>query len=71
VKKLRILFFPGLIGLMCLALFAQEPQGRGGQGGAPDQGAPGGAAGRGGGQRGGKEVDRREAAALGPKTFRY
>ena len=48
MKKLKVLFVTGLIGLMYLALFAQEPQGRGGQGGAP-----GGAAGARGGQRGG------------------
>jgi hypothetical protein len=57
--KFRVLFFPGLIGLMCLALFAQEPQGGGGQsapggavGGGGDQSAPDGAAGARGGQRG-------------------
>jgi hypothetical protein len=31
MKKFKVLFVPGLIGLMYLALFAQEPQGRGGQ----------------------------------------
>jgi hypothetical protein len=50
MNKFKALFVPGLIGLMYLALFAQEPQGRGGRG---VQGAPDGAAGgRGGGQRG-------------------
>jgi hypothetical protein len=57
MKKLKILFVPGLVGAMCFALAAQEPQGGAGQG-APaagargDQGAPGGAAGARGGQRG-------------------
>lgn len=45
MKKFKILFVPGLIVVLCLALFAQEPQGRGGQG-AP---ARGGGAPRGGG----------------------
>ena len=36
MKKVKVLFFPGLIGVMCLALFAQVPQGRGGQAGAGD-----------------------------------
>src|SRR5262245_58769088 len=45
MKKLNVLFVPGLVGVMCLALFAQEPQGRG------EQGAPGA---RGGGQGGGR-----------------
>jgi hypothetical protein len=47
MKKFKVLFVLGLLGMMCLALYAQEPQGRGGQ-----SGAPGGAVG-GGGQRGG------------------
>jgi len=52
MKKFKVLFVPGLLAVMCLALFAQEPQGRGGQG-APAPGdvpAPpdGGAAARGG-----------------------
>ena len=38
--KFKILFFTGAIGLTCLALSAQEPQGRGGQG-APPGGAVG------------------------------
>ena len=32
MKKFKVLFVPGLVVVMCLALFAQEPQGRGGQG---------------------------------------
>jgi hypothetical protein len=48
MKTFKVLFVPGLIGVMCLALFAQEPQGRG------EQGAPAGAAGARGGQRGGR-----------------
>ena len=48
MKKFTVWFFPGLIVMMCLAVFAQEPQGRG------EQGAPGGAAGARGGQRGGR-----------------
>ena len=39
MKKFKVLLLPGLIGLMCLALFAQEPQGSGGQGGSPGDGA--------------------------------
>jgi hypothetical protein len=31
MKNFKILFVPGLIVMMYLALFAQEPQGRGGQ----------------------------------------
>ena len=51
MKTLKVLLIPALLGLVCcLALFAQEPQGRGGQGGG-DQGARGGAAGAAGGQR--------------------
>jgi len=65
MKNFKVLVIPGAIGLMCLALAAQEPQGRGGQGGAPGaaagaggQGAPadagaGGGANRGGPPRGG------------------
>jgi hypothetical protein len=60
MKKFKALFIPGLIAVMCLALFAQEPQGRGGQvppapdGGAGARGgqgapAPGARGGRGGG----------------------
>jgi hypothetical protein len=45
MKKFRTMFVPGLILVTCLALFAQEPQGRGGQGGPPD-GAAGGRGGR-------------------------
>lgn len=52
MKKFKVLSVPCLIGAMCLALYSQEPQGRGGQGapgGTPDgaatarggQGAPG------------------------------
>jgi hypothetical protein len=59
MKKSTVWFFPGLIVMMCLAVFAQEPQGgQGAPGGAAgargDQGAPGGAAGARGGQRGGR-----------------
>ena len=64
MKSFKVLVIPGAIGLMCLALAAQEPQGRGGQGagpgaavGAGGQGAPpagaGGGANRGGPPRGG------------------
>jgi hypothetical protein len=61
MRKFKILFCSGAIGLWCLALLAQEPQGRGGQGGAPagaagaggGAGAPGDAAGP-GGARGGQ-----------------
>jgi hypothetical protein len=65
MKTFKVLVVPCAISLtMCLALFAQEPQGRGGQGaGTPDGAAgargvpgapgPGGAAGARGGQRGG------------------
>jgi hypothetical protein len=40
MKVIKVLSVPVLIGLMYLALFAQEPQGRGGQpgGGPPQQG---------------------------------
>jgi len=48
MKRFKVLLIPGLVGVMCLALFAQEPQGGG------DQGAPGAAGARGGGQRGGR-----------------
>jgi hypothetical protein len=52
MDKFKVLLGSGLIGVMCLALYAQEPQGGRGEQGA---GAPGGAAGqRGGGQRGGQ-----------------
>jgi len=54
MKKFKALFVPGLIGLMYLALFAQEPQGRGGGAGAPGGAAPDGAGGARGGQRGGR-----------------
>ena len=57
MKKLNVLLVPGLVGVMYLALFAQEPQGRGGQGataGARGDGAAGAAAGARGGQRGGQ-----------------
>jgi hypothetical protein len=60
MKHLKVLFVPGLIGVMYLALFGQEPQGRGGQAGPPEgaagargeRGAPGGAAGARGGPGG-------------------
>jgi hypothetical protein len=68
MKKFKVLLLPGLIGLMCLALFAQEPQGSGGQGGSPGDGA--GARGGAGVGRREVEVDRREAAEAAPKTFR-
>lgn len=53
MQKFKVLSVPCLVGMMCLALYSQEPQGRGGQGapvGAPDpaatarggQGAPAG-----------------------------
>jgi hypothetical protein len=65
MRKFKVLFVPGLLAVMHLALLAQEPQGRGGQSApAPDGGAgarggqvppaPGGAPGAGGGQRGGR-----------------
>jgi hypothetical protein len=48
MKEFKVLFVPGLIVVMGLALFAQEPEGRGGRGAAAgDAGARGG-----GGQRG-------------------
>jgi hypothetical protein len=64
MKKFKVLSVPGLIAVTCLSLFAQEPQGRGGQvapapdgaagaRGVPGAPAPGGAAGARGGQRGG------------------
>jgi len=57
MKEFKLLFVPGLVLLMCLALFGQDPQGRGGQvppapEGAGARGGQGGAAGgppRGGG----------------------
>jgi len=59
MNKFKVMVVPALIGLMCLALFAQGPQGAGGQnaptGGAGargDQGAPPDGAGARGGQRG-------------------
>ena len=56
MKKFRVLSIPVLIVMMCLFLFAQEPQGGG------RQGTPGGDAGaRGaGGHRGGGEVEAAE-----------
>ena len=42
MKNFKLLVIPAAIGVMCLALVAQEPQGRGGQRGVP--GAPGAAA---------------------------
>ena len=53
MNKFKVLFVPSLLVVMCLALFAQEPQGRGGQvapapGGVPAP--PGGAAAARGGQ---------------------
>jgi hypothetical protein len=59
MKNFKVFLIPSAIGLMCLALVAQEPQGRGGQRGAPGAGAGAGGqgapadAGAGGGQRGG------------------
>src|SRR5262245_54102587 len=61
MKEFKVLFLPALISAMCLALFAQEPQGRGGQvapapdgatgaRGVPGVPAPDGAAGPRGGQ---------------------
>ena len=54
MKKFQALSASGLIVVICLALFAQQPEGRGGQG-APggDAGARGGQRGRGRGGRGG------------------
>ena len=49
MKNFKVLFVPGLIAVVCLALSAQEPQGRGDPGAAP-AGAAG--AGGGAGQRG-------------------
>ena len=46
MKKVKALSIPGLIVVMCLSLFAQQPQGGGGQG------VPGGGAAARGGQRG-------------------
>jgi hypothetical protein len=65
MKKFKVLFVPSLLVGMHLALFAQEPQGRGGQGtpvpdpaagarGGQSAPAPDGAAGARGGQRGGR-----------------
>ena len=55
MKKFKVVLGPVLLALMCLALLAQEPQGRGGQtppagaaGGRGEQGAPGGGQRRGG-----------------------
>jgi hypothetical protein len=60
MKNFKVLVIPGAIGLMCLALAAQEPQGRGGQGGAP--GAAAGAGGQGApadaGAEGGQRANR-------------
>src|SRR5688572_26958095 len=49
MKNFKVLVVPGLVGVMCLALSAQEPQGRGGQGapagnrgGGPPRGGGGG-----------------------------
>src|SRR4029453_3063699 len=61
MKKFKVLSVPGLIAVTCLSLFAQEPQGRGGQvapapdgaagaRGVPGAPAPDGAAGARGGQ---------------------
>jgi len=76
MKNFKVLLVPGLIGLMYLALFAQEPQGRGGQPGAPDgaiggrgeQGAPGGAGAR-GGQRGNQGGGPPRGGGAGPKNL--
>jgi Photosynthetic reaction centre cytochrome C subunit len=65
MKEFKVLFVPGLIAVTCLALLAQEPQGRGGQAAPAPEGAagaragqvppvPDGAAGAQGGQRGGR-----------------
>lgn len=66
MKKFKVLSVPGLILVMCLALFAQQPQGGGGQG------APGGAVGARGGQRGaggrGGRGERGGRAAAPPAT---
>ena len=35
MRKFKVLFVPGLVVVVSLALFAQEPQGRGGQGAPP------------------------------------
>ena len=40
MKKFKVLFVPSLIVVTCLALFAQEPQGRGGQRGGRGGGPP-------------------------------
>jgi hypothetical protein len=55
MKTFKVLSVPGLIAVMCLALFAQQPQGRSGQRGA------------GGGGRGGRG-DRGGRAAVPPAT---
>src|SRR5262245_34141827 len=65
MKEFKVLFVPCLIAVTCLALLAQEPQGRGGQVPPAPEGAAGarggqvppvadGAAGARGGQRGGR-----------------
>lgn len=41
MKNIKVLLIPGAIALMCLALAAQAPQGRGGQGGPPGAGGQG------------------------------
>src|SRR5438093_6038799 len=61
MKKFKALSVPGLIVMICISLFAQEPQGRGG--GAP----PGGAAGGRGGQRGGGGRGGRGTATPAPR----
>ena len=54
MKNFKVLLFTGAIGLMCIALSAQEPpQGRGGQAPGAPAGAPGEAPARGGPPRGG------------------
>jgi hypothetical protein len=41
MKKFKVLSVPGLIAVTCLSLFAQEPQGRGGQVAPAPDGAAG------------------------------
>ena len=53
MKTFKVLVVPCAIGLMCLALAAQEPQGRGGQGAGAAPAVPGDAAGPAGARGGG------------------
>jgi hypothetical protein len=65
MKNFKVLVVPGLVGVMCLALSAQEPQGRGGQGAPAGGVAP--AGNRGGGPpRGGGGAPR--GGGGGPKN---